>query len=284
MFKSDKFLEGQSVDLRDEIIELQPQKFPFSTLLLSKTVKANNPVMTWITEEINPESAVTMAEGADAPEHVDDDANLNDNNCELFGATATVSHTAQYSTAVGIADLLKREVIKKMKAIKMRMEDRFINGEKGFTNNTYTTGGILELIDDDNKVTSTSLTKAKFHDTVGKIYDAGVSDEMICFLPADMKAKINEFENLVYMARDSFLGFDADVYATEFGDVNFVLCRNLKEKLFIINPEYLELGILIPFHATPENPSGSKQSIYLETQAGIKLLNPKAGASFEITK
>ena len=193
-----------------------------------------------------------------------------------------VSNTAQYSTATGIADLLNREVVKKMKSIKMRMEDKFINGTKSFANQTYTTAGILEQIDADNKVTSTSLTKAKFHDTAGKLYDAGVSDEMICFLPANMKAKINEFEDLTYMARDSFLGFDADVYATEFGDIRFVLCRNLVDKLFIVNPEYLELGVLIPFHATPENPSGSKQSIYLETQAGIKLLNPKAGASFEI--
>ena len=67
-----------------EIIELQPQKFPFSTLLLSKAVKANNPVMSWITEEINPDSVKTLAEGADAPDHVDDTANLNDNYCELF--------------------------------------------------------------------------------------------------------------------------------------------------------------------------------------------------------
>lgn len=282
MFTSDKFLEGQSIDLKDEIIELQPKKFPFSTLLMSKAVKANNPVVTWITEEINPDSAVTLAEGADAPEHVDDTANLNDNYCELFGATAMVSNTAQYSTAVGIADLLNREVIKKMKSIKMRIEDKLINGTKSFANNTYTTAGILEQIDADNKVTSTSLTKAKFHEVAGKIYDAGVSDEMICFLPASMKAKINEFEELTYMARDSMLGFDCDVYATEFGDIRFVLCRNLENKLFIINPEYLELGVLIPFHAVPQNSSGSKQSMYLETQAGVKLLNPKAGASFEI--
>ena len=60
MFTSDKFLDGQSIDLKNEIIELQPQKFPFSTLLLSKAVKANNPVMSWITEEINPDSAKTL--------------------------------------------------------------------------------------------------------------------------------------------------------------------------------------------------------------------------------
>lgn len=282
MFTSTDFLTGQSIDLKREIVELQPAKFPFSTLLLNKTVQANNPVVTWVTEAIDADAAVTLAEGGDAPAYVADDAKLLENNCELFGSTAVVSNTAQYSTSANYADLLQREVVKKMKALKMRIENILINGEKGFANSVYTMGGILEQIHADNKITNATFTKEKFEEVAEALYNAGVSDEMICFLPANMKAQINEFESLTYIARDSILGFDADVYATVYGNIHFVLTRNLEDTLFIVNPEYLELAELIPFHAIPQNPSGSKQSVYIETQLGVKLLNPKAAASFAV--
>ena len=67
--------------------------------------------------------------------------------------------------------------------------------EQRVANQTYTTTGILEQIVQEIE-SFCILTKAKFHDTAGKLYDAGVSDEMICFLPANMKAQINEFEDL----------------------------------------------------------------------------------------
>ncbi|WP_003545427.1 DUF5309 domain-containing protein [Desulfotomaculum nigrificans] len=284
MFTSDKFVPGQSIDMKDVLIQTTPVLTPFTTLLLDKTVKAENVTLNWIEEAINESAAVTLGEGADAPAVVDDTLAPMTNYCELIGATATVSNTAQATTAKGISDLLAHEVVKKTKAMKMRMENILINGTKSYdaTTKTYTTDGILAQIDPANQVTNTSFTKAKFEETVAKMYDAGVNDEMICFIPAQMKIALNGFNNVEFLARDMFQGFDTEKYVTPYGIITFVLSEKLQNKLFIVNPNYLELAELIPFHAVPQPVSGSKQSIYLETQFGLKLLNSKAAASFAI--
>lgn len=285
MFKHNDFLEGQSVDIKDVLIQTTPIVTPFSTFLLGKGVNATAPQVSWIEESINLDSAVTQTEGGDAPDYVKDNAKMLDNYLEIFAATATVSNTAQASGAIGVNDLLAKEVANKSKAIKMRIEDRLINGTKGFAGGKYQTAGILEQIHADNKLTGTSLTKAKFNELLATQYNAGTNDNMIVFLPASMKMKINEFEDVVFMARDRELGFDAELYSSVYGQVRFVLSERVgKDKLFVVNGDYLELPTLINYHATKEPTSGSKESIYMETQLGLKLLNQKAAASLEITK
>lgn len=284
MFTSDKFAPGQSIDMKDVLIQTTPVITPFTTMLMSKTVRAENVVLNWIEEAVNELAAVVMPEGGDAPDAVDDTLTPLYNYCELLGATALVSNTAQATSAKGINDLLAHEVAKKTKAIKMKMEDILINGVKDYdiATKTYQTDGILAQINDINKVTHAEFTKTKFEETVSTLYDAGVSDEMICFLPANMKIALNHFEDIDFLARDFFQGFDTDFYVTAYGKIRFVLEEKLTNKLFIVNPNYLELAKLISFHGTVEAVSGSKRSIYLETQFGLKLLNSRAAASFAI--
>jgi Family of unknown function (DUF5309) len=285
MFTHDKFLEGQSVDLKDVLIQTTPVITPFTTFLLGKEVKATAPQVSWIEESINEASAVTQSEGGDAPAYVEDNQEMLDNYLEIFAATALVSNTAQASSAVGINDLLAKEVANKTKAIKMRIENKLINGTKGYnpTTKTYTTGGILEQIHADHKITGSVFDKVAFEETLSALYHAGVNYNMTVFLPATMKVKINEFDNVTFLARDKELGFDTEVYTSVYGQVRFVLTEKLNNKLFVVNGDYLELATLIPFTATKQPVSGSKQSVYLETQLGLKLLNRKAAASFEIT-
>ncbi|OLS38337.1 hypothetical protein BTR22_05250 [Alkalihalophilus pseudofirmus] len=285
MFTHDKFLEGQSVDLKDVLIQTTPIVTPFSTYLMNKAVRATAPSVSWIEESINLDSAVTQAEGGDAPAWIKDDAKMLDNYLEIFSATATVSNTAQASSATGVNDLLAKEVANKTKAIKMRIENQLINGAKGYANKTYSTGGILEQIHADHKLSGAEFNKETFEQLLGTLYHAGVNDNMTVFLPASMKSKVNTFEDVVFMARDKELGFDAELYSSVYGQVRFVLCEKVgANKLFVVNGDYLEMPTLIPFNGTKEPVSGSKQSIYLETQTGLKLLNQKAAASFEITE
>lgn len=285
MFTHDKFLEGQSVDMKDVLIQTTPVITPFTTFLLGKEVKATAPQVSWIEELINEASAVTQSEGGDAPAYVEDTQEMLDNYLEIFAATATVSNTAQASSAVGINDLLAKEVANKTKAIKMRIENKLINGTKGYNSvtKTYTTAGILEQIHADHKITGAVFDKVAFEETLSALYHAGVNYNMTVFLPASMKVKINEFDSVTFLARDKELGFDTEVYTSVYGQVRFVLSEKLNNKLFVVNGDYLELATLIPFTATKQPVSGSKQSIYLETQLGLKLLNRKAAASFEIT-
>ncbi|MED0665306.1 DUF5309 family protein [Bacillus badius] len=285
MFTHDKFLEGQSVDLKDVLINTTPIVTPFSTYMLGKTVKATAPMVSWIEEEINLLSAKKQAEGGNAPAYEADSAEMLSNYLELVGATALVSNTAQASSAVGVSDLMAKEVASKTKAIKMYIEDMLINGKKGFDagTKTYSTGGILEQIHDTNKFTGKSLTVKDFEKVLESLYNAGVNDNMTVFLPASLKQVINTFDSVTFMARDKELGFDTEVYTSVFGQVRFVLTEKLgANKLFVVNGDYLEMPVLIPFNGKQEPVSGSKQSIYLETQLGLKLLNRKAAASFEI--
>ena len=105
---------------------------------MPKTVKAENATLNWIEEAINENAAVTLGEGADAPNPVDDTLTPCSNYCELVGATATVSNTAQATNAKGISDLLAHETVKKTKAMKIRMENILINGTKGYVSATKT--------------------------------------------------------------------------------------------------------------------------------------------------
>ncbi|MEH6944629.1 SU10 major capsid protein [Bacillus sp. JJ722] len=283
IFTSKDFAVGQNYDLKDVLVEVNKKNNTFTTFMLSKTVKATAPQVHWITEEIA-DSAVTLAEGGNAPEFKKDDLAPRSNYLELFANTAVVTNTAQYSTAKGISDLLAHEVDKKSKAIKRRIENKLLHGVQGYdaTTKTYTTDGVITQIHADHKVTG-ELTGDKFEEMVGKLYDAGVSDNLICFLPARMKQTINKTGVVEFFARDKFLGFDAEEYITTFGTVRFVLCEELgNNKMFIVNPDYLEMPVLIPYHAQVEAVSGSKQSVFLETQVGVNLLNDKAAASFEI--
>lgn len=284
LFTSDKFLTNQNLDLKEVLIQTTPIKTPFTTLLLGKTVKAEAVTMNWIEEAINENAVQTMAEGGDAPDRVDDTLSPMSNHCELLGATASVTNTAQNSNAVGFNDLLAKDVNNKTKAIKLSIENRLINGTKSYTSATkiYTTDGILAQINSANKVTHTSFTEAKFLETIATLYDAGASDNMICFLPASMKLLLNGFTQFQHFAKDNMAGVDVDRYVTPYGQARFILTEKINDKLFIVNPDYLELGELIPFHGQVEPVSGSKRSIYLEWQGGLKLLNSKAAASFEI--
>lgn len=284
MFKHSDFLEGQSVDIREVLVQTTPIVTPFSTFLLGKGVGATAPSVSWIEESINLDSATTNTEGGDAPGYKKDEAKMLDNYLEIFSATALISNTAKASSAIGIGDLLAKDVANKSKAIKMRIEDKLINGTKGFENGKYETGGILEQIHADNKLTGAEFTQSEFENLLKTQYEAGTNDNMIVFLPASMKMKVNKFEDVVFMARDKALGFDAEIYSSVYGQVRFVLSEAVgRDKLFVVNGDYLELPTLINFNATKEPVSGSKESVYLETQLGLKLLNRKAAASFEIT-
>ncbi|KZZ85645.1 SU10 major capsid protein [Bacillus sp. SJS] len=283
MFTSKDFAAGQNYDLKDVLIEVNKKQNPFTTFMLSKAVKATAPQVHWITEEIG-DSAVTLAEGGDAPVFKKDTLAPRDNYLEIFANLASVTNTAQYSNAKGISDLLAHEVDKKSKAIKRRMENKLLHGTKGYNSATatYTTDGILTQINAAHKVKS-ALTGDAFEEMIGKLYDAGVSENLICFLPARLKKALNETGSVEFFARDKFLGFDIEEYITVFGTVRFALCEELgNNKMFVVNPDYLEMPVLIPFHAQVEAVSGSKQSVFLETQAGINLLNDKAAASFEV--
>lgn len=285
MFTTDKFVAGQNIDLKDVLIQTTPVRTPFTTLLLGKTVKAEAVTMNWIEEAINENAVQTLGEGADAPNRVDDTLSPMSNYAELLGVTASVSNSAQASKAIGIGDLLAKDVANKTLALKLAIEDRLINGQKGFTSatKTYKTGGILEQINATNKVTNGTFTETKFLETIEKLYTAGANGEMVVFLPAQMKLKVNEFKNFQYFAKDKLAGVDVDVYTSAFGSVRFVLTEKIQNGLFIVNPSYLELGELIPVHGQVEPVSGSKQSIYIEWQGGLKLLNSKAAASFTIS-
>lgn len=285
MFTSDKFVQDQVVDMSDVIQTVTPVITPFSSLLMSKNVPAEGAKFSWIQEELG-DSAVTQTEGGDAPNYVEDQRDILDNYAEIFAATATVSNTAQASNAKGINDLMAREVSNKTKAIKMRIENKLINGQKGYDagTKTYTTDGILNLINSNHRETGATFDKDALEQVLSGLYDNGVNYDMVCFLPANMKKMVNGFENFEFYARDKFAGVDVEQFHSVYGTISFVLSEKLENKLFVVNHNYLELATLIPFGGKLEPVSGSKQSIYLETQVGLKLLNDRAGASFTITE
>lgn len=285
MFKTSDLLENQSIDLKDVIIEANPQQTPFATFAMSKAVKAGNPVVNWIEETIE-DSATTIAEGGDAPAFVKDTSEPMSNYLELFASTATVSHTAQASEIVGINDLLLREVEKKTKSMKRYIEQKLLYSEKAFANDKYETAGIFEQINASNRHTianASDLTQSDLDKMLGSLYDSGVGYNLYCFLNAHTKHKINQFASVTYLGSDKQLGFNVDRYATAYGDLYFIDTPAMQTgDLVALNADYIETPILIPFQALPQAQSGSKSSIFLQTQLGLKLLNSRAAASLRV--
>ncbi|ACB84818.1 DUF5309 domain-containing protein [Natranaerobius thermophilus] len=287
MFTHNNFLQYESIDMSGVLEVTNVPQTPITSLLMVRQVQAQAPQVHWVEVEIDESSAVTQGEGDDAPEHKTDNRELKENYLEIFGATAKVSNTAQYSTSETVNDLLAHEVELKTQSIRNRMENKFINGNKNFADGVYETDGILNLINSENQKTEDEFNENVFLDTLQKLYDANVHDNMIVFLRPEEKIKINqEFNNVVKYTDtlDRVAGFDAEQYISPFGIVRFALAPKLPANtMFVINPAYLEMPTLIPFTARPQNPSGSKQEVYLETQAGVKLLNSYAGSTLEIS-
>ncbi|GLH62389.1 DUF5309 family protein [Parageobacillus sp. G301] len=283
MFTTQNFVPGQSIDLKDTLILANPKVSAFSTFCMSKEVSAKSPTVQWIEETINENAAKTLAEGADAPAHVNDDPQLMENYLELFGSLAQVSNTAQASEAVGIKDLLVKDMQNKTEALKRRIEQKMLYGVKNFAGGVYEMAGIFELVNVANRVSDSTLTPEKFEETISKLYDAGVSYNLVAFMNAHTKQIINGFTNVTYLGRDKLQGMDTSVYSTAFGDVTFIDVPAMKTgDIVILNPDFIETPVLIPFHAVPQGANGSKVSVYIETQLGLKLLNSKAAATFTI--
>ncbi|MEC1697741.1 SU10 major capsid protein [Schinkia azotoformans] len=284
MFTTTNFVAGQNIDMKDALILANPKVSAFSTFALSKNVGAKSATVQWIEETINETSAVSMVEGGDSPAHANDSAQLLDNYLELFGATAQVSNTAQASEAIGINDLLAKDVTNKTESIKRKIEQKFLYGTKAFTGGKYEMNGIFNLVNASNRVTdATALTLDKFEETISKVYDAGVSYNLVAFLNAHTKHIINGFSTVTYLGKDRLQGMDTYVYSTAFGDVTFIdtPAMNLGD-IVILNPDFIETPVLIDLHGTVQGANGSKQSVYIETQLGLKLLNSKAAATFKI--
>lgn len=282
-FTTENFVAGQSFDIKDTLILANPKVSAFSTFALSKTVPAKNPTVQWIEETINEASAVTMAEGGDSPTHVNDTAGLLENYLELFGGTAQVSNTAQASEAIGISDLISKDMAMKTEAIKRRIEQKLLYGTKAFTGGKYEMDGIFNLVNATNKIDA-ELTPMAFENLIAKLYDAGASYNLVAFMNAHTKHRINGFANVTYLGKDKLQGMDTSVYSTAFGDVTFIDTPAMKTNdIVLLNPDFIETPVLIPFTATVQGANGSKQSIYMETQMGIKLLYSKAGATLTDT-
>lgn len=289
MYTSNNFAQYQSLDLSKEIAIINPQRTPFSSYLLQngKNTKATSNVINWYEETLNTTAIKTIKEGGDAPTEVEDTTGLLSNYTELVTGTAKVSNTAQASEAVGIDDLMAREVNKKLTLLKYAVEDRIMKGTKAAKTDTtgQTMNGLLNLVHADNVVSGTALTAPVFTSILKKMYDSGTSDNMICFIDDTSKQTINAFADVKYMAKDNFLGFTCDRYHTDYGDVTFVLAPSLStaKSFVVVNPDYLELKELQPTQAIDLAITGDSMSKMVKWEGCIKLGNSKAAAKMVYT-
>lgn len=290
MYTSNNFQTYQSLDLSKEIAIINPQRTPFLSFLLQngKSIKAESNIINWYEESLNTNAIKTSIEGADAPADVQDNTALLTNFTELLTGTAKVSNTAQSSTIVGVDDLMAREVSKKLTLLKYSIEDRLVNGAK--TAKTATDGqkmnGLLNLINASNVVNGgTTLTMTSFNSLLKTMYDAGTSDNMVCFLSDVNKQIINSFTDVKYMAKDNFLGFTCDRYHTDYGDVTFVLCPALanSKSIAVINPDYLELKELQAAQAIDLAITGDSISKMVKWEGCLKIGNSKGASKLIFT-
>ncbi|WP_035290935.1 DUF5309 family protein [Clostridium sp. KNHs214] len=286
MYTTENFAQYQSLDLGKEIAIINPQRTPFLSYLLqnNKSTKAISNVVNWYEETLNTSAIKTVMEGADAPAETEDSTALLDNYTQLFLGTAKVSCTAQSSEAVGIDDLMAREVSKKLTLLKYAMEDALIKGTKA--KKTESVGqkmnGLINLINSSNVVNAVGSvpTETEFKKAMKIMYDCGTNDNMLCFIDDASKQAINAFANLQFMGKDNFLGFTCDRYHTDYGDITFVLTPALSgaKSVLLVNPDYLELKELQKAQAVDLAITGDSIKKMVKWEGTLKLSNSKAGA------
>ena len=109
MLKRKDFLEGEVLDLREEIALVSPTDTPLTTLLLGRgaTVPANDITVSWRERKLNETRGTLKVEGSEAGDHIKSNRSTLSNICQIIEKVTQVSGTAQALNPKGIGKSLE---------------------------------------------------------------------------------------------------------------------------------------------------------------------------------
>lgn len=292
MKTSKQLLNGEVLDLKDEIALVSPTDTPLISLIMAggKTVPATSTKVEWREEALNDQRINPSVEGSEKGETITSDRNSYSNNCQILKRDTGISGTLKSLNVKGVGDELERQIDHRLKEIKRDMEYYSIQGAKA--NESGSIGrqmnGVLNLIANDNTIDvldETNFTKDSIESAFVKLWDRGASDgRIIALCNSAVKKKINTLleesgQLTVNQGTDNVLGVVCQKIVTDYGEADIVLDRHMpSDTLLLLNLEYTELGELRTAQAKDLGVTGDKEEVMVVWEGTIKLLNQYAAA------
>ena len=279
MFKYSNLQEGQVVDLKNEIALVSPVDTPLVTLLYQRgrVVPAYDITVTWMEKALAEGSVRTNEEGMEAGKYANSTLELKENICQILETGTKVSGTVQALNPKGIEDVYVSEINDRMAELKMEQERCFLNGKKD-TSATRKMAGLMSMAL--QKEVDGVLTEDHIIDAMELMFNAGCHGDVYLFCGAKVKRMINNFvkqeNSALYQiqAGQNAYGFQVQVIATDFGNVNIVIDRHMKgDEILIVDIDQVEIAELRPafYEALPKN--GDYFHGHIISENTIKLLN-----------
>ncbi len=299
MVKRSNFLEGEVLDLRDEIALVSPTDTPLTTLLMGRgaIVPAKDITVTWRERQLNSTRGTLKKEGADAGDAITSSRTSLSNLCQIIEKVTMVSGTAQALNPKGIGNSFNAEVQDRLVETKRDMEWYFLNGTKTSESDSSPRqmAGLVNLVNSSNvqDATDKELSEDMLLDLLQGMWDHGSQGEYFTFVDATTKRLINKLGKsgtnfrLVDDASAGVgkaFGVTYNKFESDFGVLNMVLDRHMKpatgaySTLLAVDLEQVEIAELRGtfYEDLPKNGDYFKGHILNEST--IKLLNSYAGA------
>lgn len=290
---STQFLEGEVMDLANEIALINPTDTPLTTLLMGKgkITKASDITVTWREKELNGTRAQLKTEGAEAGDGVNSTRTMKSNVCQILEKVTAVSGTARAMAVKGLGDEFVGEVNDRLTELKRDMEYYFLQGTKALESGETPRqmDGLLNLVANEvdistREVGAGELSENDILDLLQNIWNSGSHGEMYAFLNAGEKRLVNEFlkggtnTRLIAEAGDNVMGVKVNKIDTDFGTLNLVLNRHMPVgQILAVDLDLVEIAELRPTFYEDLAKTGDYSKGHVIVENTIKLLNTQAG-------
>lgn len=297
MLKRSNFIDGEVLDLTEEIKLVSPTDTPLTTLLMSRgqVVPATDITVTWREKQLNSDRGTLKLEGAEAGSVITSNRGSLSNVCQIIEKVTAVSGTAQALNPKGIGSSFEAEVQDRLIETKRDLEWYFLNGTKALESDSTPRqmNGLLNLVNASNVVTATGgLTEDHLLDALQKMWDHGAQGEYFAFVNATQKRAINALakagNNVRFMLEngsvDNAHGIGISKIVTDFGVLNMVLDRHMDpNSILMVDLNEVQIAELRPTFYEDLPKAGDYFKGHVINESTIKLLNSYAGAKVVVT-
>jgi len=307
--------KGVREDLSNVIYQISPEETPFMSNVGRENV--TNTFFEWQTDDLA--AAITtnaQIEGDDITSFTAVTATVRlGNYTQISRKDVIIAGTLEAVDKAGRRSELSYQMAKKSAEIKRDMEATMLANQAaaaGSTSSARKSGALLAFLKTNTSegtggsdpsyttipdaartdATTTNLrsfSEALLKDVIQKVWTEGGSPSIVMAGPVNKQnlskmAGIGATRFNVQGAKPSTIIGSADIYVSDFGNVNIVANRFQRERdVFVLDPEYASVAYLRPFQTVELAKTGDAEKRMLLCEWGLKIKNEKAhGAVYDL--
>jgi hypothetical protein len=307
--------KGVREDLSNVIYQISPEETPFMSNVGRENV--TNTFFEWQTDDLA--AAITtnaQIEGDDITSFTAVTATVRlGNYTQISRKDVIIAGTLEAVDKAGRRSELSYQMAKKSAEIKRDMEATMLANQAaaaGSTSYARKSGALLAFLKTNTSegsggsdpsyttipdaartdATTTNLrsfSEALLKDVIQKVWTEGGSPSIVMAGPVNKQnlskmAGIGATRFNVQGAKPSTIIGSADIYVSDFGNVNIVANRFQRERdVFVLDPEYASVAYLRPFQTVELAKTGDAEKRMLLCEWGLKIKNEKAhGAVYDL--